>query len=155
MIILGIDPGTRRIGYGVVEKERHAFSLLSADILKITSKDDAGALEETKRQIDALITTWNPAAMAIEKLFFAKNQKTAMQVAQSRGVIILAAKERGLPIYEYAPNEVKLRFTGFGGADKKAIAKMVRLTFNAPDLKILDDATDALAIAVCALQDGR
>lgn len=153
MVILGIDPGTRRIGYGVVKKERHVFSILSTGILEIKSKDDAHALLETKRELDALIHTWKPASVAVEKLFFSKNQKTAMQVAQARGVILLSVKEKGLPIKEYTPNEVKLRFTGFGGSDKKAVAKMVRLTFGVPDLRIVDDATDALAIAVCALQD--
>lgn len=154
MTVLGIDPGTRRIGYGIVGEERRTPTLLAAGILAIKSKDDAGALEETKAQLDALIREWKPDAIAVEKLFFAKNQKTAIQVAQARGVILLAAREKGIVIREYAPNEIKLRFTGFGGSDKKAVAKMVRLTFNEPELKILDDATDAIAIAVCALRDG-
>ena len=153
MIILGIDPGTRRIGYGIVKEEKHALSLLAAGILKIQSNGDVDALMETKAELDKLIRAWYPDALAIEKLFFAKNRKTALQVAQARGVILLAAREKGLPIHEYAPNEIKLRFTGFGGSDKKAVAKMVRLTFRSPDLKIVDDATDAIATAVCALQD--
>ena len=144
MIILGIDPGTRRIGYGIVKEEMHALALLAADILKIRSKNDADALVETKAGLDALIRAWRPDALAIEKLFFAKNQKTAMQVAQARGVILLAAREKGLSVYEYAPNEIKLRFTGFGGSDKKAVAKMVRLTFRLPELESIDQDTHAL-----------
>ncbi|HEX4104568.1 MAG TPA: crossover junction endodeoxyribonuclease RuvC [Candidatus Paceibacterota bacterium] len=150
MIALGIDPGTRRIGYGLVKHERGAFTLMAAGILEIKSKDDASALRETKDGIDALIKKHKPEVMGIEKLFFAKNQKTAIAVAQSRGVALLAATECGLPLKEYTPNEVKLGVTGYGLADKKAVLKMVRLTLGAHDLAVIDDASDALALAIMA-----
>jgi len=151
MITLGIDPGTRRIGYGVVSKEKGALRLVCADILEIKTKDDVSALEETKKGIDALIKKYKPDVLAIERLFFAKNQKTALAVAQARGVILLAAKERGTPIKEYTPNEVKLGITGYGFADKKAVLKMVRLILGEHELKVIDDASDALALAIiCA-----
>jgi crossover junction endodeoxyribonuclease RuvC len=91
--------------------------------------------------------------VAIEKLFFAKNQKTAIAVAQSRGVVLLATKEQGIRIKEYTPNEVKLGVTGYGFADKKAVLKMVRLILNKGDLKVIDDASDALALAIFAAGD--
>jgi crossover junction endodeoxyribonuclease RuvC len=150
MISLGIDPGTRRIGYGIVQKDGGSIQFVSAGILTIKSTEDAPALLETKRQIDALIKKHRPDIFAIEKLFFAKNQKTAMAVAQARGVILLAAAENSVKIKEYSPNEVKLGITGYGFADKKAVLKMVRLTLGKQNLKMIDDASDALALAILA-----
>ena len=151
MITLGIDPGTRRIGYGVVDSRGNSTRYLAAGLFKIEEKEDIPALEETKQEIDRLIATYQPDAVAVEKLFFSKNQKTAMAVAQARGVILLALKEQGVPIHEYTPNEVKMGVTGYGFADKKAVLKMVRLILNKQDLKVIDDASDALALAIfCA-----
>ena len=156
MISLGIDPGTRRIGYGIVRTGVSAANMdgsnsvefVDAGILSIESKDDPSALVETKRGMDALIEKYRPESIAIEKLFFAKNQKTALAVAQARGVILLAAREHGIRIREYAPNEVKLAITGYGFADKKAVLKMVRLTLRRNDIDVIDDASDALALAI-------
>lgn len=150
MIALGIDPGTRRIGYGLIEANGNDLSFVAAGILTIKSADDASALRETKDEIDVLIKKFKPAVMGIEKLYFAKNQKTALAVAQARGVALLAATEYGVPIREYAPNEVKLGITGYGFADKKAVLKMVRLTLGKQDIKVIDDASDALALAILA-----
>lgn len=163
MIFLGIDPGTRRIGYGVVRtsddpqysRGANAVEFLVAGLLEIKSSDDAHALVETKCELDKLIKKYKPAAIAVEKLYFAKNQKTAIAVAQARGVVILAACERSIPIREYTPNEVKLSVAGYGHADKAAVAKMVRLTLNKHDLKVIDDASDALALAIMASSDRR
>lgn len=148
MISLGIDPGTRRIGYGIVETNRGETRYIAAGICKIESSDDASALVEAKQELDALIKKYAPDSVAVEKLFFAKNQKTAIAVAQARGVILLAAKEKSIVIKEYTPNEVKLGVTGYGFADKKAVLKMVRLILGRHDLKIIDDASDALALAI-------
>jgi len=154
MIILGIDPGTRRIGYGIVRTEFADVHFVAAGILEIKDKtDDVSALLETKRGIDALIKKYKPDAVAIEKLYFAKNQKTALSVAQARGVILLAACEKGIAIKEFSPNEVKLGVAGYGFADKKAMLKMVQLTLRAPNLKLIDDAIDALAIAIMGSND--
>jgi len=153
MITLGIDPGSRRIGYGVVTGDGPTVTFVTAGILTITSTDDISALEETKKGIDALIKKYRPDRMAIEKLFFAKNTKTALAVAQARGVILLATKERGVRIKEYTPNEVKLGVTGYGFADKKAVLKMVRLILNKQDLTVIDDASDALALAILSTGD--
>jgi crossover junction endodeoxyribonuclease RuvC len=119
-------------------------------LLDIKSSDDITALYEAKRDTDRLIKKYTPDIMGIEKLYFVKNQKTAIAVAQARGVILLSARERGIPVKEYAPNEVKLGIAGYGFADKKAVLKMVRLILGKHDLKIIDDASDALAIAIVA-----
>ena len=158
MIYLGIDPGTRRIGYGIVQCEpdnSNAVKFITAGILKIESSDDASALVETKREISLLIEKYKPEAIAIEKLFFVNNQKTGIAVAQARGVALLACRECGIPIREYTPNEVKLGVTGYGHADKKAVLKMVRLILGKHDLAVIDDASDALAIAILASNDRR
>jgi crossover junction endodeoxyribonuclease RuvC len=154
MIALGIDPGSRRIGYGVVKCDGRATTFIAAGILEIKTTDDISALEETKKGVDALIKKYKPDVMAIEKLFFAKNTKTALAVAQARGVILLATKERGIRIKEYTPNEVKSGVAGYGFADKKAVLKMVRLILNKQDLKVIDDASDALALAILSTGDG-
>ena len=154
MISLGIDPGSRRIGYGIVEKKKdNTLRFVAAGILKIESTEDARALTETKKGATALIRKYKPDVMGIEKLFFAKNRRTAMAVAQARGVLLLAADEAGVPIREYAPNEIKLGVTGYGSADKKAVLKMVRLILGKHDLKVIDDASDALAGAIMAADD--
>ncbi len=151
MIALGIDPGTRRIGYGVVDHEQGRTTYVAAGLFEITAHEDIAALEETKKEIDRLIEQYRPDAVAVERLFFSKNKKTAIAVAQSRGVILLAIKERGIPVVEYTPNEVKIGVTGYGLADKKAVLKMVRLILKKDDLRIIDDASDALALAIfCA-----
>lgn len=150
MIALGIDPGTRRVGYGVIRRDGNEFVFIAAGILKIKSGDNASALVETKRELGKLIAKHKPDAVGIEKLFFAKNQKTGIAVAEARGVILVTAAECGVPIREYTPNEVKLGVTGYGMADKKAVFKMVALTLKKPGLKIIDDASDALALAIMA-----
>jgi crossover junction endodeoxyribonuclease RuvC len=148
MIVLGIDPGTQRIGYGLIEFSNGNFKFKKAGLFLIKSKDDPNILLETKKYIDQLIKKYKPDILGIEKLFFARNQKTAMSVAQTRGVILLSAKENNILIKEYAPNEVKSMIAGYGFADKKTVLKMVGLTLGIRDFKIIDDASDALAIAI-------
>lgn len=150
MISLGIDPGTRRIGYGLVQQEGGTLKFITAGILKIDSTNDSGALQEAKSEIDAIIKKYRPEIVAVERLYFAKNQKTAIAVAQARGVILLAIQENGVTLRECTPNEVKLGVTGYGGADKKAVLKMVRLILGKNDIDVIDDASDALALAILA-----
>lgn len=157
MIILGIDPGTARAGYGVINTGGGGGpALVTAGILKVSKADDAPAiLEDIHAGVERLCAEHKPEILAIEKLYFAKNQKTAFAVAEARGVILLAARNIGLEVREYSPTEVKANLTGYGGADKKAVLKMVRLVLRKPDLKIVDDASDALALALVAGQDPR
>ncbi len=148
MIILGIDPGTKRIGYGLIEKNKDGIKFIDAGLLKIASANNLGALKETKDQVSALIKKFRPKILAIEKIYFAKNQKTGIQVAEARGVILATAIERGLAIREFSPNEVKAGITGYGLADKKAVLKMVKLLLKKPEIDVIDDASDALAVAI-------
>lgn len=150
MIALGIDPGTDRVGYGIVRKEGGTFSYIDAGILAVSRGAAHIKLRDIKRGVDHLFATHAPQACAIEKLFFAKNQKTALRVAEARGVLLLSIADAGVPLFEYAPNEVKLGIAGDGSADKRAVLKMVRLTLREPALSVIDDASDALALAILA-----
>jgi crossover junction endodeoxyribonuclease RuvC len=150
MIILGIDPGTRRIGYGLVSKDKSGLKFLDAGILKIKSRDDFGALREMSEEVRGLIKKWRPEILAVEKLYFVKNLSTGLPVAEARGAIILTALKAGLKVREFSPNEVKSGLAGYGHADKKAILKMVRLILGEPRLALIDDASDALGIAIFA-----
>ena len=150
MIILGIDPGYKRIGYGIVQTNSSAFSLLDAGLLKVTASTGAEVALEVSLEIKNLIDKFSPSFLALEKLYFSKNQKTAIRVAEMRGIISLAATEKKLPIKELAPTEIKLGIAGYGSAGKKEVAKMVRLTLNKPNLKVIDDVSDALAAAIVA-----
>lgn len=156
MIILGIDPGTTRAGYGVIRASGGKAEFIAAGILSVPKGGSAAdVLEAIRNGISSLCAEHVPKVIAIEKLFFAKNRKTAMAVAQARGVILMAAREAGADIREYSPNEIKLAVTGYGGADKKSVLKMVRLILRTPELKVIDDASDALAIALTASQNLR
>ncbi len=150
MIILGIDPGTARMGYGIIKKEGGKTLFLDAGILRTHEADGVHILIQIKLGLEEIIKKWKPEIMAIEKVYFSKNQKTAMSVAEARGVAILTGLENGLEIREYSPNEIKSGLTGYGHADKRGVAKMVNLALGTPKLKIIDDASDALAIAIFA-----
>jgi len=150
MIILGIDPGTARVGYGVIKKEGGKVLFLDAGILKIKKQEGQHIFLQIKIGLEQIIKKWRPEILAVEKVYFSKNQKTAMSVAEARGVIILTGLEAGLKVKEFSPNEVKAGITGYGHADKQGVAKMVNLALETPRLKVIDDASDALAIAIFA-----
>lgn len=148
MIILGIDPGTTAIGFAILESGRPP-RLRDAGLIPISAHDTAGRLAELHRGLSRLIARAKPSAAAVEKLFFAKNTKTALAVAEARGAILLTAALARVSVYEYAPVEIKKIVTGNGAADKKAIQKMVALTL--PETKTLrarDDVFDAIATAL-------
>lgn len=155
MIVLGIDPGSVRIGYGLIASEKGLLSLIASGILKIRSKDSAGQILEASKEIAKLIKKYRPALAGIEKLYFAKNVKTGIAVAQTRGALILELAKNRLPVKELSPSEVKLAVAGYGLADKKSIAKMVSLILRLPKEKLwaYDDSTDALAIAIAAVNN--
>src|SRR5438132_1598164 len=106
MIILGIDPGTKRMGFGVIRAEGGRATLLATGILKVKSSGAEG-LREIKSELTTLIQLWRPEAFAIERLFFVKNQTTGLTVAEARGIALVTAAEAGVPIHEFSPNEVK------------------------------------------------
>lgn len=150
MIVLGIDPGYAICGYGLIKKENAGFCPLAFGA--ITTKAHTcfeDRLLELHCDVAKLIATYKPGAMAIETLFFASNQKTAVAVAEARGVILLAAKMAAVPIFEYSPLQVKQSITGFGRASKSQMQEMVRRLLKLKNCPRPDDAADALAIALC------
>lgn len=151
MIVLGIDPGNVRAGYGVIKKERGLFECLENGILKIGGSKNAGEqLHLLELELKKLIKKYKPDAAGLEKLFVSKNLKTVMGVAEARGVIHKVIFENNIKLIELAPQSIKLSVTGNGRADKKAVAKMVGLLLKIKTDGLLDDATDALAIAIAA-----
>ncbi len=151
MTVLGIDPGTARTGFGVVDADaRDQLVLVDYGVIKTPAGQDAAArLDELHRQLQELIEQHTPTEAAVERLFFQKNVSTAMQVGQARGVILLTLHQAGLPIGEYSPQDIKLAVTGYGAADKSQMQRMVQTLLTMPELPKPDDAADALAIAIC------
>lgn len=153
MRILGIDPGTALTGYAIVDTI--GSQLIVRDLGCITTDKhtpQAEKLVEISESLNELMTMWNPQEVAIERLFFAKNVTTAVTVAQARGVILHEVQKRGLAHEEYTPKEIKLSVCGSGSADKKAVQKMVQLICNLKAMPQIDDAADAIAVAICHAQ---
>ncbi len=157
MRILGIDPGSARMGYGVIEASGSSLKLLDSGLLKIESSGKEERLLELAGSFEKILEKEKPDLVSIEKLYFVKNIKTGMDVAQSRGIIIFLAKKQKVPIVEYSPSEIKMNITGSGNADKKAVAKMVKmiLKIGDDDIKGPDDVFDAVAIAITAANHNR
>lgn len=150
MIIIGIDPGYAIVGIGVVEYIGNKFRTLEYNA--ITTPAGMSTVERLKKiyqQMDMYLEKYRPDAVAIEELFFNSNQKTAINVAQARGVILVAVANRDIPICEYTPLQVKQSVTGYGRADKKQIQQMVKMMLGLNAIPKPDDAADALAIAIC------
>lgn len=147
MKILGIDPGTSRIGYGLINDR--PLKLINYGVIEIKDKTIKKFLTLSEK-LEKLINEFKPDAASVEKIYFAKNQKTAIEVAQARGIIILSLLKKKIPVYEYAPQEIKLTVTNYGLANKKAVAKLVKKLLGINELKGYDDASDALAIAITA-----
>ncbi|MFA5099128.1 MAG: crossover junction endodeoxyribonuclease RuvC [Candidatus Paceibacterota bacterium] len=148
MKILGIDPGSARIGYGLIEKSGSELKFLKAGILKIVSKDKCERLVDLEKSFSALLKKEKPDWVVMEKLYFVKNQKTGLEVAQSRGVLTLLITKSKIPLLEFTPLEIKQGVTGYGMADKKSVAKMVAKILKTDKINEYDDATDALAGAI-------
>ena len=150
MIVLGIDPGYAIVGCGVVEYKNNHFRVL--DYGAITTQAHTPFNERIEKIFDeaaALMFKYKPDAMAIEKLFFNTNQKTAIDVAQARGALVLAAQKNHIPIFEYTPLQVKQSVVGYGRAEKKQVQEMTRVMLNLEKIPKPDDAADALAMAIC------
>lgn len=148
MLILGIDPGSTRVGYGLIKKEKNELTLIKSGLLKIKSHDKAQRLLEIDKDFSSLLKKYKPELVVLEKFFFMKNMKTALEVAQSRGVLTLSAVKHKISLLEFSPSEIKINVTGYGRADKKAIAKMVAKILKIPEIKQIDDITDAIAAAI-------
>jgi len=148
MRILGIDPGTGLMGFGVIEAGRKP-KLVDAGVIR--TKVHQAESELLLIIFDALheiIKETQPAMVSVEKLFFARNVTTAMSVAQARGIVLLVAQQHNLPIHEYTPMQIKQSITGYGKADKKQMQEMVRILLNLKETPKPDDAADALAAAL-------
>ncbi|HEY7127210.1 MAG TPA: crossover junction endodeoxyribonuclease RuvC [Ktedonobacterales bacterium] len=151
-LTMGIDPGTAIVGYAVVAEQDSKLSLVVCDVLTTPAGMALPQrLQRIYRGLSELIEQYQPQDVAVEELFFAKNARTALAVGQARGVTLLAAVNAGLEISEYTPMQVKQAVHGYGNASKQQVAEMVRILLRQPSLHIIDDATDAAAIAICHL----
>jgi crossover junction endodeoxyribonuclease RuvC len=149
MRIIGIDPGTGILGFGVIDYTNKQLQMVDAGVIRTPVKeDDAIRLETIYDELSAIIAETKPEIMSVEKLFFAQNVTTAMTVAQARGVVLLAGKQSKLAIYEYTPLQIKQAMTGYGRADKKQIQEMVRVMLKLKTVPTPDDCADALAAAI-------
>ncbi|SHE71012.1 Holliday junction endonuclease RuvC [Marinitoga hydrogenitolerans DSM 16785] len=150
MRILGIDPGYGRIGFGIIDKVGNNFKLIDFGVIETDKNADLNVrLLEIFDKLNNLIIEYNPDESAVESLFFFKNVKTAIQVGEARGVILLALQKADIPIFEYTPYQVKQAITGYGRAEKGQIQRMLKVVFNLKKNPTPDDAADALAIAFC------
>lgn len=150
MRILGIDPGTGILGFGVIDAQGPKAQLVDAGVIRTPVKeDDAVRLVTIYDELTEIIKQTKPTEMAVEKLFFAQNVTTAMTVAQARGVVLLCGMQAGLKIAEYTPLQIKQALTGYGRAEKRQIQEMVRVILQLKDVPKPDDCADALAAAIC------
>lgn len=150
MRILGIDPGTAIVGYGVVDKNFNAYTVVDYGCIRTEAHTlMQNRLRELYDGMVLLLKEYEPDEVAIEELFFNRNVTTAISVGQARGVLILAASQLGIPVYEYTPLQIKQSVTGYGKAEKKQVQYMVKSILNLPAVPKPDDVADALAVAVC------
>ena len=151
MIIMGIDPGLATVGFGIINASRGTkFETVEYGAVLTPAKSKIpDRLAEIFENISQLVKTYKPDAVSVEKLYFNTNEKTAINVAQARGVILLAARLGKVPIYEYTPLQIKQALTGYGRAEKKQIMYMVKTILKLESEPRPDDTADALAAAIC------
>ena len=154
--ILGIDPGTAITGWGLVLDDRKKPRMEAFGCIETSKhKDNVERLKEIAHDLEELIKKYQPDEVAIEELFFFKNLKTAVKVAQARGVLLVTVAKAKVPIFEYTPLQVKQAITGYGRADKKQVQQMVKCILGLQTVPQPDDAADALAAAICHQQARR
>jgi len=150
MVILGIDPGIAIVGYGLINYEAGKCSLIGYGTINTPAKTQLSyRLNSIYMDMQTILDRFKPDAIAIEELFFNTNAKTAINVAHARGVLVLAAKQKNIPIYEYTPLQVKQAVVGYGRAEKKQVMEMTREQLKMAKVARPDDAADALALAIC------
>lgn len=153
MVVLGIDPGYAIVGYGAVNFVNNGYKPLGFGAIVTDAQTPFNKrLEIIFDRVTDIIEKSSPDAMAIEKLYFQNNQKTAINVAQARGVILLAAQKKGIEVFEYTPLQVKTTVTGYGKAKKPQVMEMTRRLLKLSEVPKPDDTADALAIAICHTQ---
>ncbi len=150
MIIIGIDPGIAITGFAIMDNENNALKLMDYGCIKTEKNIPSNVrLKQIADDLEILLKKWEPNLASIEKLFFKKNIKTAMQVSQARGVILEKLTEKNVSIYEYTPLEIKTSLCGYGKADKKMVQQMLKLVLSLNSAPRQDDAADAIAAAIC------
>ncbi len=155
MIILGIDPGTTRLGYGLIETNNNELHMLDYGIIGLEAGSATERLQEIHRELTKLLKKVKPDRVGFEQLFFYNNQKTAMRVSQAMGVALLAAAQAHTLIFEYTPLQVKQTVTSSGSASKEQVQAMVKMILKLDHIPKPDDAADALAVAItCSLRSG-
>jgi crossover junction endodeoxyribonuclease RuvC len=157
MRILGIDPGTGILGFGVIEIDgKNKAHLVDAGVIRTPVNElDAVRLLTIYGELSEIIKTTKPDIMSVEKLFFAQNVTTAMTVSQARGVVLLCGQQNGLELHEYTPMQIKMAVTGYGKADKNQIQEMVKIILGLKEAPKPDDCADAIAAALCHAQSMR
>ena len=149
-IILGIDPGTLVMGYGIIEVRNNTITLLQMNVLKLGSKKDTyERLEMIYKRVSELIILFKPNMFAIEAPFFGKNVQSMLKLGRAQGVAIAAAMQAAIPVTEYSPKKIKMSITGNGNADKEQVWKMLQRLVTLHDAPDFFDASDALAVAIC------
>lgn len=149
-IILGIDPGTRITGYGVIKVRHPLIEPIDFGCIKPpTDLDLPARYLALFNSLEKLLDLYTPSAVAVETQFVYKNVQSALKLGMARGVVIIAAARRGIPIFEYAPKKAKLAVVGNGSASKEQVQKMIQLLLKLPELPEPEDAADALALAIC------
>ncbi|RAO99569.1 Holliday junction resolvase [Petrotoga sp. 9PW.55.5.1] len=150
MVILGIDPGYGRIGFGLLEKKGNNFKTIDYGVIYTDKNQELPKrLLKINYDLKMLIEKYNPNESAVEKLYFFKNVATAIQVGEARGVILLCLEKENIPIYEYTPFQIKQAVTGYGRAEKGQIQRTLKILLNLEKTPTPDDAADALATAFC------
>ncbi len=157
VIVLGIDPGIAVTGYGLLEETgRGVYRRMVSGCIRTAAGDPpAGRLEHIFEEVSAVILKYRPRVLALEKLFFSRNTKTALQVGEARGIVILASAKNRLELFEYTPLQVKQAVAGYGKAEKLQVQKMVQMLLSLKEMPSFDDEADALAVALCHLQHRR
>lgn len=155
--ILGIDPGTGILGFGVIDVDvRGKASLVDAGVIRTPVKQpDSERLLTIYDELSEIIKSTKPTVMSVEKLFFSQNVTTAMSVSQARGIVLLIGQQNKMELHEYTPQQIKQALTGYGKADKKQMQEMVRLVLNLKEIPKPDDCADAIAAALCCAQSVR
>jgi crossover junction endodeoxyribonuclease RuvC len=155
-VVLGIDPGVSRCGYGAVAAEGSRMSALACGVIRTPPSDPLpDRLSTLFAELEALVAELRPAAVAVERVFFQTNVRTAMSVGQASGLALVAAARAGVPVTQYTPNEVKQAVAGYGAAGKGQVQAMVARLLHLPEAPKPPDAADALALAICHLSAGR
>lgn len=152
MIIMGIDPGVAKLGYAFIEIKKRGGKLKTIDygcIITDPNLSVGDRLKKINNDLNKIIKKYKPTALAVENVYFFKNLKTALPVSQAKGVILLTAAKKGIPVYEFTPLQIKMAIVGYGRAEKKQIQKMVKVLLDLKEIPHSDDAADALGAAIC------